>query len=619
MHGSKTETTRWVRTAADLAAFRDHELTPDRLLAALKAHGAAMLGLDPGVGKSVVVDKTLARVRETGEYDLIVYLTAQTRTLLERPVVREYLALADDDRRTSDLLLLEPRPRRLCGALDAEWKRMEALGCSALGRQTVCVRCPSQGTCAWPSQLGKEVLRGKRVVAGTQAYLSQVPDLVARLKKGTGASHALVVLDESAFLDQGMRVTLQLFDVKRNLDAVRAVLASGTGGRTLHRWAEILESVVSPDVSLKEMPLPPRLNQALCAEVQEAGLRLHPADFRFVLFAVEGLCRSTRWRETGAVSFIRRPALKGHHHLVLAAGIPVEVARQRLKDDGLREVFPGTRFLNEGTRVFNLRSGLGAAVNFEKNAPQILFAVAQLIVGLATENKRAVVVSRKRFAQSAAAALERYLRELSAKPYRAVVNPTAADIADALVVPVISYGSVGTNAYEDFDAALAINSYNARPDVLDQRLNDTHRPAEEVRVGVDTTAGRRKARARGYFPRLQGFDGLAQGYQAHLEAGVAVQALGRVRFATRPRLVLFFQSGGVPYPLEREFTSLQQLRDHFGLASHRQWTAHGTAERARALAAGGMTRHQVAAALGVSERTISRSRAFAGQGDTKSN
>ncbi len=612
-------TTRWVRTAADLAVFREQELTPARILGGLGAHRAGLLAVDPGVGKSVVMDKTVDRIRKSGEYDLVVYLTAQRRTLEERPFVQEFLTLSDEDRVRSDILVLEPRPRKVCGSLDADWRRLEASGCSALGRQTLCGKCPAKASCSWPQQLSKDTLRGKRIIGATQAYITQLPDLVARLQKGTGASRVLVILDESAFLDEGMRLTISHSGLEKNLHALRSLQGGGDGSAVVKRWVEVLELALDADLELGELPVPPAIGHSLSAAVQAAGLRLYPDDFQYLLFDVAALRWSPRWRAGKDIGFIRRPHLKAHDHLVIAAGIPLAVARQRLNNNDLQEVFPGVRFLNETTRVFNLRSGLGAAVNFDKNAPQILFAVAQLIFQLAAAGKRSIVVSKKRLAARSAQGLERYLREVTSLPYRVVLNAAGDELTDSLVVPLITYGSVGTNAYEGFDAAIALNSYNARPDVLDERLNDAHRPSEEVRVDVDTRGGRRRARAKGYFPRLQGFDQLAQEYQAHLEAGVAVQALGRVRFATRPRLAIFFQSGDVPYPLENEFRSLEQLRLHFGLSTRREWLATGLAAKAKVLAARGLTRAQVAKELGVSERTVTRAHAYPQGGDTKPN
>lgn len=611
------KTTRWVRTAADLAAFRDGALTPGRILECVAAHHAVMIGGDPGIGKSVAVDKTVARARESGEYDLVLYLTAQRRTLEERPFVREYLSLSDEDRAASDIAVFEPRPRKSCGPLDPEWRRLEACGCTALGRQTLCRHCPTRATCPWPSQLTKAALEGKRVVGASQAYLTQVPDLVSRLQKWTGADRVLVILDESAFLDAGMRESIRLQEIEKNLNALRAVQRNRANARIVGRWLDILELMLDPNVGLTELPQPPAVGQALSAQVQEAGLRLYPGAFRYLLFDLAGFSWSPRWRTHEAVGYIRRPRLKGHDHVVISAGIPAPVVRQRLNNPDLYEMFAGVRFLSEGSRVYNLRCGLGAAVNFDHNAPQILFATAQLIAKLATEGKRTITVSKKRFAKLAAERLQKYLRELTAQPFRVVMNAADADLTDPLVVPLITYGAVGINAYEEFDAAVALNSYNARPEVLDDRMNDAHRPVEEVRVDVDTHNGGRRARAKGYFARLQGFDQLAQQYQAHLEAGVVTQALGRVRFATRPRLVVFFQAGGVPYPLDKEFRNLEQLRAHFGLVTRREWLAHRVANRARELAARGLSRAQVAAEMQVSERTVSRAHAYPTRGDTK--
>ncbi|WP_426751126.1 hypothetical protein [Myxococcus sp. Y35] len=598
---------RWVRSDAGLAGFRKDELNEARALEALATHQSVLLNVDPGVGKSHLIDRLVARLRRGDEYDLVVYLTPQKGTLAERPFVREYQALTEEECAVSDIVVLEGRPRERCGSRDAEWRKLEQAGCASLGRTLLCAACPERSRCSWVEQLSKKSLEGKRVVAGTQAYLIQAPRFIRMLKRLTGGRRVLVILDESTFLDSPLRGDLKNADLQRNLLAVAEVQAD-TGGKrkALAAWSAALTQMLEAGDGADSMPRIPRLNRKLAAAIQEAGLRRWPGAFKYLGFELEALNHASWWRTKDGVGYIRRPEMRGADVLITAAGIPLELARQRLGEPNLQELCPAVRFLHEGTRLYNIKSHLGAATYYPKNASQILFASAQLIGKFAGEGKRVLAVVKKRFAKKTATVLEGYLREVTGVPFRVVVNPGQADIQDGHVVPLITYGAVGSNAFEHFDVALALSSYNARPDLMEERLNDVHHPEEEVRLSVTSHAGQRVVRAKGYFARQQGFDVLAQKYQVHLEAGWAVQALGRVRFATRPRTVVFFQPGGVPYEDVKEFGSLKALREHFGLLTRREWEARRVAEKATALGEAGKSRAEVAAALGVSERTVSR-------------
>jgi hypothetical protein len=98
-------------------------------------------------------------------------------------------------------VVLTPRPRRRCGALDAGWAEYERAGCALLGREELCGGCPRRPGCPWPGQYRR--LRGARLVLTTQARLAIDPGFVRRLRRLAGASRPLVLLDESDFLVRG--------------------------------------------------------------------------------------------------------------------------------------------------------------------------------------------------------------------------------------------------------------------------------------------------------------------------------------------------------------------------------------------------------------------------------
>ena len=280
--------------------------------------------------------------------------------------------------------------------------------------------------------------------------------------------------------------------------------------------------------------------------------------------------------------------------------------KQRLDEPGIVDFAPDARYLNADTQIFNIRNRAGAAAFYRKNSPQILFAAAQLIANLHAQGKRSLVVAKKKFAATAATDLERHLVTLTGRSYRVVCNASASEIADPLVVPLITYGSQGINLYEDdFYAAIALCSFNARQNVVDDRLNDDRMPDEQVKVDFHFARGYRRARPTGYFDRRQGYGSLADAYQHHLEMSRAEQALGRVRFIAKSRLVVFFQMGKMRYPAH-EFTTLQAFRDHFGLLTSREWQRRFGVARIATLLAQGATTAQIIRATGMPRRTVAR-------------
>jgi ATP/maltotriose-dependent transcriptional regulator MalT len=84
-----------------------------------------------------------------------------------------------------------------------------------------------------------------------------------------------------------------------------------------------------------------------------------------------------------------------------------------------------------------------------------------------------------------------------------------------------------------------------------------------------------------------------------------IQAVGRVRFATRPREVITFQCGELPeIRLTAEFRTLQEARDHFGLLPGAELDRQLQEREVQRLRAEGLTVMQIAEKLAISERTV---------------
>lgn len=606
---------RWIRNAADLAAFRSIDLAVENVDAHLAAHRASLLSADVGAGKSKMIDDYVAAHRRGGRYDLVIYLAAERSVLFERPYVKEARDLSDEARDAHDVAVLLGRPSDRCGALDGDWRRYEATGCTALGR-ALCDGCPSRASCPWPDQLSEERLRGKRIVCATQAYLAANPNFVELVAARAGARSTLVIVDEAQLLEAPFKKLLNADVLTRSRAAFEAALKGATNGTRAEvaPWLAVHGCLLDPDDDLSSLPWLSPLPREFAARVQEIGLQQHGRRFRFLGYELATLTRAQRWRDpAGAgVHYLRRPRFDRTDCLIAAANVPLGVARRHFGLPHMEELTPGVRLLAEGTQVVNLRSYLGAARNFPRNATQILFAAAQLIVRRASTGHRSIVVTKKRFATTVARDLEDLLRRLSGKPYRVVHLAQGPDLGDPLVVPCLHYGVRGVNAYESFETAIALNSYNARPEVIEALLNDPLAPDAAVRVEMTTREARREAFTPSYDDQVAGYGPLAGDYHRLLESVWAAQTLGRVRFTVHPRLVVFFQTGPLPFPAT-EYTSLAAFCRAFGLeASLRAWEAAERATRIQALDRTGLSAREIAAELGVSVRTVRRYRRAGG-------
>lgn len=600
---------RFITSPDELRAYRDEELTPEKVSVRLStARGPVVFTADTGVGKSVLTDRVVAHHRNQPDAGLLVYLTSQRSVIRERPWVQEHLALSPTERAAHDVAILEGRPRKRCGLLDDAWRRYEAAGCAPLGRVELCGSCARRASCSWPEQRTAEALKGKRVIAATQTNLAVTPHLISELKSKTGADRVLVVLDEATLLETRFRRQVPYAELR----ASRAVFAQADAPR---QWLEAHDALLDPlfDLALYEPPSAPPPKVAVA--VQRLGLASGGPAFRYLGHDLSAIVPDTSARTPTGIEYLARPWLRGHPCLILAAGLPIELVRHRLGAPEIEEYSPGLRFLHEGTRVFNIDSAVGTAGNFSTHRAQILFAFAQLIVRLNREGKRSLVVVKKSFAAVCCEELQAYLHELGWRDARVVRDPTVQQVARPEVVPLITYGTRGLNRYEHFDAAFALCGYHARPEVLEEFLNDVYGPDERVRIGFVRTNGKRVATATDYGQQLRGFTALAQDYQHQHETAIAEQALGRVRFAVHPRLAIFFQRGPLRYPLEREFPTLESFRRHFDLVTRREMHRAEQIRCVRELTAAGKSAAKTARQLGLSERQVYRLRAAARRGE----
>jgi hypothetical protein len=177
------------------------------------------------------------------------------------------------------------------------------------------------------------------------------------------------------------------------------------------------------------------------------------------------------------------------------------------------------------------------------------------------------------------------------------------------VIPLINFGLIGTNLFECFDCAYCLTGFYVNPEIVDTILQDVLASDGHLPIAITTEGSPRRRRARVADPRqrIYDVDRLAQYALDQQELDVMVQAVGRVRPYTRPREVITFQCAAHPQlDYDREFNSIEEARQFFGIPSRRERDRDRNADRVRAARQAGMTQREAVAALQLGRSTVKR-------------
>jgi len=245
----------------------------------------------------------------------------------------------------------------------------------------------------------------------------------------------------------------------------------------------------------------------------------------------------------------------------------------------------------------------------KKNSGQILDFFAGLVAKRLREGKRPLLLAKKCFCAFCARQMQERLRELGVE-VRVVINGWQADrLKDAKVVPLIHYGMIGTNLFQEFDGAYCLTGYYVTEEAINSILQDLLGSDMNLplQISIEGSPFRRRAGVRNRKDRIYDLHTLAQHALNHQEMDTVLQAVGRVRPYTRPREVITFQCAEHPnFAYTREFNSIGEARKYFGISARR--TAH-TAElciRIQEARNKGLKQIEAAERLGVGLRTIQR-------------
>jgi hypothetical protein len=412
-----------------LAEFRQGLTGPYAFDLLDQALGRLLAQLVVGVGKSRwLVEIIKYNMGPDRRYDLIVALFPRWDILKEVEVQLP----ADLER-----VVLRPRPRRQCGALDEQWTNYERANCGLLGRKDLCGCCRRKRRCYWPEQYGK-ALRGVPVVLTTQHHLSLNPQFVHQLQRDAQADRPLVLLDESALLLKDTEWVIRLHDLERFIAATKHA-GEDNGARVMAKWTDLTELLaMAPTEDLQGGQWrSPSISPAWAVSVQRAGREQFGDAFRFMGFDLQYFCWSdpaSRERLTnGDLRFAVPPSL-GKEFVIFSGSMAKELVRYRLDPNHrwgpVCSPFANTEFLHPGTQWFNISSMAGAARYFERNASSILDFFATKIAGNIRQGKRTLLIGKKRFVPLCNKHLSKKLEELGVQARIVTGNWDRADLDD---------------------------------------------------------------------------------------------------------------------------------------------------------------------------------------------
>jgi hypothetical protein len=593
-----------VVTELRLDTFRAKFLSAQSLLDVARAYTVALLAVAPGVGKSRAADGMLGSALTYERYDLVIYAAPTWAIIEERLILRDAAPVVDFE-------VFWPRPRKRCGVLDQRWSELEAAGCAALAKDTLCRTCRYRVDCDWPDRLTEGRLRGKSLAMIPEQHLLNNPRMVGLLKTLTGAKRVLIILDEARFLDSPYTVEIGRVEMKRLRDAILATVSieAEISDRWVHSLSEVIDGGDPRETRLSFPRLPK--NDALA--VQEAGLRQHGPAFRYVGHQLADYHRSRpddRWLDDrGSLRFELPPALEGDA-LILSAYLEPAYVAHRLDIEHVASPLGDYKIRHSQTRIFNLKSRLGMDSYFMANSAQTLDFFAALIAANVRAGRTTVVVTRKKFADFCAKGLTARLAELEMAVTFAQGGFQELGPPNPLVVPVVTYGMVGINALSDYESCVCLNGFYVPPVALDAAVQgavpEPHKV--ELEIYVDSANNRRVQTVESKY-RGGGFESVANACLRKLELEPALQAAARVRFSVSPRQVWLFEMHDAR-PVVGEVTEVLTLEAAYsaaGLPRYRDTVREHKVGRLRGLMAGGaMSMRQAAKELGINRETASR-------------
>lgn len=595
-----------VLNEADLEGFRREQLSPEAILRQVTANHQVLLRLPVGVGKSYAAHQFVLDKQVRERFDLIVYGAPRIELLDELAAKLNGAGVRHR--------ILKRRPAERCGPLDKEWRRLENAACGALGRRKLCRgQCPHVNDCEWPSQLSE--LKGTEVILTSEQRLGHQRDLSNLLTEITGAERVLIVLDEGELAGMPFEVVVTLPELDGFKEAVESVDATTPEDQVKKR--ALLEACVRVQDAIERETTSGLVFDSIdttweSEAVQEAGFEGN-ADFRFLGFDLEllrGADPKERYIEYYRLRFIARPKLDGPL-LVLSANLNDEYFAHRLGLAAIASPFKEYRFMHSGSTLINIQSAVGTSYSFCRNHKGVLRHFAAILALNILQGTSTLLVSKKSHVETCKEALETMLAEIGIH-VRIVSCGDWGElprVPDPRIVPILHYGMVGTNSFEQYESALCLNGFYTRKRIIEKALQEADPIRGRVPMELETPAGRqRRVVPKVYTEKSGTLTYLGAIYLHKLEIDPVIQAVGRVRPMTKPRTVVMFAQHDLSQDLPgvQAVKTQEEARALLGVPSLSEIRRFREALQVEGMLAEGMTYKAAGKALGFCRETAHR-------------
>jgi hypothetical protein len=589
----------------ELTAFRNH-WDGKRMLDLLQQHkGWLRVDWAVGVGKSHNIDSVIEEAVVSKQYDLVIALFPTRRIIDER----EFIKYPPIGIKTVNL---KPRPGNRCGAdMNKRWQVFEKNGLGLLGRLELCGHCLFQSDCHYPKQYGKS-MEGTQVIFGAQAHLERSPFFINQLVQWSKAEKVLVILDEANFIMKPFRRGIEKKKLKMFVEVLNMIHPQ-RGRKTHKRWKYICDLLLSaPTCDLRSHDWKmPWISHSWSLAVQSRGYSIYGDLFHFLAFELYHFARSpleSRERTaSGDIMFAAVPSV-AIDFIIYSGTAHQQFSEYRLGKE-FASPFENYSFIHPETSWFNIGSRLGVRKYFLKNSSQVLDFFGGLVARRLQEGKRPLLIAKKCFVPFCSRQMEKRLHALGVDVTIAINGWQPNLLSKPKVVPLIHFGMIGTNLFQDFDSAYCLTGYYVTEDAVNSIVQDLLGSDMEIplQISINERPCRRQAGVLNRKDRLYDVHTLAQHALDHLEMDTVLQAAGRVRPYTRPREIITFQCAAHPdFEYTKEFCSLGEAREYFDIPSRRDAKTANLCFQVKDARVKGLRQKEAAEHLGVGLRTIQR-------------
>lgn len=613
---------RLIDSEKALADAREGDLSGSAILKAMAGQQNAFFNdLTTGAGKSHALGSMARIVLKANAFGVTI-IAVPIKKLMYNNLV---CTLPDFD---SIGIILEGRPDERCGnRRNRKWAGYEKTGTTSIGKQEICSQCDHAATCSWPDQMDR-LVPGVRIVLLTQAYLEVNPEIIGTILRRVGQRAPLLIMDEINFAQVPFLKTISHNHLKNYLATLAQVLkrpglTDAEQRQIRHVVGDLQYLIAASSAELctgrwNFYPL-----GKLSRRVQEEGLRLFDAEYHHLEYALVSLGQQspeTRRRDpNGDIHYTCLPNLDyGGKLLVCSATASPELLEHRL---GIRcqSLFSHLKIRHRDSRFYNLNLGTGFKKHHQSRIPEMAHFSASYAMQQLRQNRRTAFVTKQCFLDETVATLNQWFAQFLVSGLVQAVpmdewlpfdsDAPATEPSGKILLPVLHYrGAIGFNDLEDLENIICLCGYYMLNKEVHRFINEVL-PQEEHVTCTLTVKGRPRRRVASVHPSDNYTRNLVRGILEQEELGVVIQAASRVRPFTKPRTVITCQVGeSALMPYDNEFATLRQAREFFQIGTPKHHNTQWGDFLIHMLLRQGLTQPQVAARLGIGERTVNRRR-----------